>query len=95
MDNVNWRYGVQHMSRRHKITVAQANEALSDINAIWLDPDPSSGSGRSARVIGYSHSRREVLTIILVHQHQEKGYWGASGWKSNRSDRTRYAQGVK
>jgi hypothetical protein len=78
---------------RHQIAVSAANEAVSDIDAVWFDPDPHSHSGQSVRVIGYSHSRRAVLTIILVHREGGAGYWGANGWESNSSDRRRYERG--
>jgi hypothetical protein len=76
----------------HKVAVAEANEALADIDALWFDPDPHSRSGRGVRVIGYSHSRRAVLTIILGHR-DEGGFYGANGWESNSSDRRRYERG--
>lgn len=80
------------MWTNHKVSVTEANEALTDVDALWFDPDPTSKSGRSARVIGYSHSRRAVLSIIVVHR-DEGGYYGANGWESNKSDRRRYERG--
>ena len=80
------------MTANHKVTVAGADEAAGDIDAVWFDPDPHGRSGRSVRVIGYSHSRRAVLTVILVRR-DEGGYWGANGWESNASDRRRYERG--
>jgi len=56
------------MRARHQVTPEQADEAVADIDAVWFDPDPKSKSGRSVRVIGYSHSRRSLLTVILVHR---------------------------
>ena len=56
------------MWEKHKVSVVDANEAVNDVDAVWFDPDPSSRSGRSVRVIGYSHSSRAVLTVILVHR---------------------------
>jgi hypothetical protein len=44
------------------------------------------------RVIGYRHTRRAILTVILVHR-DEGGYWGANGWESSPSDRRRYERG--
>lgn len=81
------------MWANHKITVAEADEAVADIDAVWFDPDPHSKSGQSARVVGYSHSRHAVLTVILVRR-DEGGYWGANGWESNSSDRRRYERGA-
>jgi hypothetical protein len=43
-------------------------------------------------VIGYSHSRNKVLTVILVLR-EDGGYWGANGWESSSSDRWRYERG--
>jgi hypothetical protein len=80
------------MWTNHKVSVTEANEALTDVDALWFDPDPTSKSGRSVRVIGYSHSRRAVLSIILVRR-DEGGYCGANGWESNKSDRRRYERG--
>lgn len=90
--DVDWTHGAAHMQASHKVTVTEANEAVSDIDAVWFDPDPHSKSRRSARVIGYCHSRRAVLTVILVHR-DDGDYWGANGWESNTSDRRRYERG--
>ena len=64
----------------------------TDIDAVWFDPDPHSKSGRGVRVIGYSHSRNKILTVILVHR-EDGGYQGAYGWESSSSDRRRYERG--
>lgn len=64
MLRVDWQYGADHMWVRHQVTTNAANEALSDVEAVWLDPDPKSRSGRGIRVIGYCGSRQEVLTLI-------------------------------
>src|SRR5699024_11754367 len=90
---IDWRHGAEHMWDQHRVSVEEAHEAAADIDAVWFDPDPSSRSGRSVRVIGYSHTRRAVLTIILVHRDEASGFWGANGWKSNVSDRRRYERG--
>lgn len=87
---VDWRHGRKHMWERHGVTVAEAGEAVADVDALWFDPDPNSASGRGVRVVGYSHSRRAVLTVMLVHRDDAAGYWGANGWESNSSDRGRY-----
>jgi hypothetical protein len=81
------------MWTNHKVTTAEADEAVTDIDAVWFEPDPHSKSGRSVRVIGYSHSRQAALTVILVRR-DEGGYWGANGWESNSSDRRRYEKGA-
>jgi hypothetical protein len=72
-------HGADHMWDTHKVTVAEANEALNDIDAVWFEPDPKSRSGWSIRVIGYSHSRQQILTVILVHDPSVDWLWGANG----------------
>jgi hypothetical protein len=37
-----------------EITVAQAEQAINDPDAITYDPDPNSQSGQSIRIVGYS-----------------------------------------
>jgi hypothetical protein len=90
---VDWSFGEFHMRRRHNVTPKETNEATCDVDAVWFDPDPKSVSGRSVRVIGYSHSRKQVLTIILVHRDDGPGFYGANGWPANTSDRRRYERG--
>ena len=46
---VDWEHGAAHMWANHKVTVAEANEAVADIDAVWFDPDPNSRSGQSVR----------------------------------------------
>lgn len=82
------------MWERHEVAASEADEAITDIAAVWFDPDPHSRSGRSVRVIGYSHSRRALLTVILVPRETGAGYWGANGWEANSSDRRRYERGT-
>lgn len=87
---VDWEHGADHMWERHKIAVIEADEAVADIEALWFDPDPHSRSGLGVRVIGYSQTRRAILTVILVPRGPGEGYWGANGWEANSSDRRRY-----
>lgn len=91
MSVVDWTYGAQHMWDNHKVATAEADEAVHDIDAVWFDPDPASRSHCSVRVIGYSHSRRAILTVILVRR-DEGTYYGANGWESNPSDQRRYRE---
>ena len=65
---MDWTHGAGHMQASHQVTQEEADEAVTDIDAVWFDPDPHSKSGRSVRVIGYSHSRKKILTVILVHR---------------------------
>lgn len=74
----------------HGVSVAEANDALADVDAVWFDPDPKSQSGMSIRVIGYCPSRRELLTVILVREPGFDRLWGANGWPANSADRAVY-----
>lgn len=89
---VDWTHGAQHMWDNHKVAVVEADEAVGDVDAVWFDPDPASRSGKSVRVIGYSHSRRAILTVILVRV-GDGAYYGANGWESNPADQRRYREG--
>lgn len=75
------------------VTTGEANEALSDVDAVWFEPDPKSKTGQSIRVIGYCPSRREILTVILVREPSADQLWGANGWVSNSADRAMYREG--
>lgn len=92
MPVVDWAHGAQHMWNNHKVAAVEADEAVEDIDAVWFDPDPASRSGTSVRVIGYSHSRRAILTVILVPG-SDGAYYGANGWESNPADQRRYREG--
>ena len=80
------------MRDRHQVSIAEANQALADVDGLWFDPDPKSTSGRSARVIGYSRTAAAVLVVILVPR-DGGGWWGANGWRASSSDRRIYREG--
>jgi hypothetical protein len=61
----------------HHITPGQAQEAVEDIDALWIDPDPTSKTGISVRVVGYSHSLREILCVILIPAEAGRDGWTA------------------
>ena len=74
----------------HGITVRIADAAVADVDALWLDPDPGSKSGLSVRVIGYSHSAREVVTVILLPGPGDDCYEGINGWPTVGRQRIEY-----
>ena len=47
MGEVDWSFRAEYMRERHGIEVESANEALEDPDALRIDPDPASRSGRS------------------------------------------------
>lgn len=79
------------MWARHEVTVAQANEALEDPDRVLIQPDYNSKSGNSDRVIGYSRSYGDLLSVIVV-RHKGTSY-GSNGWRSNSKDRAIYSEG--
>ena len=67
-----------------------ADEALADPDALRIDPDPASRSGRSVRTIGYSTKADCLVTVITV---EEAGItFGVNGWKSSEIDVRRYRE---
>lgn len=94
--DVDWTHGREHMWTAHHVSVAEASEALADVDAQLFDPDPKSTSGTSARVLGYSRSAGGVLVIILVRRGERSdAWWGANGWRANSTDRRRYREGTE
>jgi hypothetical protein len=83
---------------RHGVEPAWADEAVEDDHAVWLTPDPASRSGRSVRVIGYSITAREVLTVILVAadvdvtERPAGDWWGSNAWVASPRDRRLYGK---
>ena len=71
------------------IEPAWADEAYGDPDAVVLRPDPSSKSGRSDRVIGWSDSAGMLIAVIVTRD--ESGHlWGVNAWKANDIDTRRY-----
>lgn len=85
---VDWSERATYMFTRHGVTTAQAAEVIEDPEAVWIEPDYNSKSGRSIRVIGYCQSRHEILSILLVRD--EGKVWGANGYRSNAKDQRLY-----
>ena len=84
------------MWAKHRLSVSVAMEALADVDAQLFDPDPKSKSGTSAaRVLGYTPGAVAVLVVILVRRQDRPGaWWGANGWRANRTDRCTYQEGI-
>lgn len=80
----------EHLAR-HGVTIAQANEALDDNDAVVITPDYASNSGRGVRTIGHSDSFGGILTVITVLFQGE--IYGATAYESDRRDRNLYEEG--
>lgn len=89
--DIDWRHRGDYIAK-HDMTPALANEAVQDPNRLVIDPDPASHSGRSIRVIGWSHTLGQVVTVIVLPD--EGTVWGVNAWPSNPTDQRRYREGV-
>ena len=95
---MDWSKRAEYVRSRHGVESAWADEAVDDDHAVWLVPDPASRSGQSVRVIGYSMSAREVLTVILVdadvdvEERPDGEWWGSNAWMASAPDRRHYGR---
>jgi hypothetical protein len=73
---VDWSPRREHVAEKG-LTVEQADEAVEDPERLVIDPDPRSVTGDSVRIIGYSSTAQEVLTVVVViHDGQMSGATG-------------------
>jgi hypothetical protein len=79
-----------HMWESHRVTPREAKEAVTDVDAVWFEPDPASRSGLTSRVVGYSRSRRQVLCVIVLPV--GGGYEGVNAWPANSTYRRLYRE---
>lgn len=79
------------MRAKHGITSVVADEALGDPNLVVVDPDYNSTSGQSVRIIGFSPTADDIITVIVVVA--DDLAYGANGWLSNAKDRQLYNDG--
>jgi uncharacterized DUF497 family protein len=86
--DVDWSHQADYMATRHHVTAEQANEALTDPDALVFDPDYASQSGRSARTIGWSPGAGRLLTVITVPE--AGAVYGVNGWPANDIDTRHY-----
>lgn len=54
-----------------------------------IDPDYNSESGRTVRIIGFSVTADEVITVIVLENDGTE--YGVNGWAANEKDRRFYA----
>lgn len=90
-ERVDWSQRGAYMQRKHGIAPAIAEEALEDPNRVVIDPDYNSESGRSVRIIGFSVTADDVITVIVLENDGTE--YGVNGWTANDKDRRFYAAG--
>jgi hypothetical protein len=89
---VDWSHRREHVAEKG-LTVEQANEAPEDPEMLVIDPDPRSVTGESVRIIGYSSTAQEVLSVVVViHDGQ---VYGATAWRANKYERRLYRGGAR
>lgn len=88
-ERVDWSQRGAHMKRTHGVTPAIADEALEDPNRVVIDPDYNSESGKSVRIIGFSVTADDVITVIVLENDGIE--YGVNGWTANQRDRRYYA----
>ncbi|MGA8044928.1 MAG: hypothetical protein WCA30_01555 [Dermatophilaceae bacterium] len=87
--SADWKYRGDYIAK-HSMTPDLANEALDDPNRLVITPDPSSLSGRTVRVIGWSPSIGGLVTVIVLPDGETT--WGVNAWPSNPTDQRRYRE---
>jgi hypothetical protein len=65
-ERVDWTHGAAHMKDNHGITPEVANQALGDPDRVVIDPDYNSRSGQSVRIIGFSVTADDIITVIVM-----------------------------
>jgi len=81
----------QHIWAHHRILPEWVHEACNDIDRVILDPDPSSRSGRSLRMIGFSAGFGHPITVVAVRRSDRLEV--TSAWRANPKDRRIYREG--
>jgi uncharacterized DUF497 family protein len=89
---VDWSHRREHVAEKG-LTVDQANEALEDPERLVIGPDPRSVTGDSVRIIGYSSTAQEVLTVVVVIY--DSHLYGATAWRANRHELRLYRGGER
>ena len=90
-ERVDWSQRGAYMQRKHGVAPATADEALEDPNRVVIDPDYNSESARSVRIIGFSVTADDVITVIVLENDGTE--YGVNGWTANEKDRRLYAAG--
>lgn len=86
-----WSHRGDYIVTNHDVTPRKADEALLDPERIVIEPDYNSTSGRSIRIIGFSQTVGDLLTVIVITE--DDVIYGVNAWRSNARDRRIYEEG--
>lgn len=89
--HIDWSHRADYIVAKHGVTPDEADEAVSDPERIVIDPDYNSTSGRSVRIIGFSPTLDDLLTVIVVNEGNVT--YGVNAWRSSSRDRRIYEEG--
>jgi hypothetical protein len=89
-ESLDWSFRGKYMFDKHGVSAFLAAEATADPDRVLLEPDYNSASGESVRIIGYSPSSGEVLSIIAMSLNGRE--IGINGWLANEKDRRIYGE---
>lgn len=64
---------------------------MLDPERIVIDPDYNSTGGRSVRIIGFSKTADDLITVTVLND--EGVTYGVDAWQSNARDRRIYQEG--
>lgn len=89
--HIDWSHRADYIVAKHGVTPDKADEAVNDPERIVTDPDYNSTSGPSVRIIGFSPTLDDLLTVIVLTE--EGVTYGVNPWRSNSRDRRIYEAG--
>ena len=86
---LNWNPDRDEHLARHGVTTAQADEAFAHEDALTIEPDYNSVSGRGIRTIGFSNSFGDLLSVLSYFDHNGVQQ-GTTAFRANKRDRRIY-----
>jgi uncharacterized DUF497 family protein len=88
---INWTSDKADHLARHGVTVAQANEAFYEPDAVVINPDYASQSGLGIRTVGFSVSFGDLISV-LTWRDSAGQQQGATAFPARAKDRRYYEE---
>lgn len=92
-EDTDFETAADHIWQGHRILMDRVREACSDEDRVILDPDPASRSGQSLRIVGFSTSCGDTITVVAVRRRYH--FEVTSAWRSNARDQRIYREGLE